>query len=397
MSQVRPKASRQFPMSVKLFAVLMLLALGYMGGMNHNRLLAIAGPYIGIAAAGETIDLSSVQSTYRALLTHYDGDIDENALIEGAHRGLVEATGDDYTRYLSREESSEFNEALKGSIGGGIGVELGVRNDRITAIRVLDGNPGAEAGLRAGDIIAGINDEYESSWSIDDVVSRIRGEVGTTVKLTVLRGGEKLDFTITRDEISNPSVYSSVKDGIGYLTISRFDDQTSSLSRQAARKFVDSDVDGVIVDLRGNSGGYLTAAQDVAGIWLDKKVVVSERIGGVEKEVLYSSSSPILNGVPTVVIVDVTSASASEILAGALRDHEAAKLVGETTFGKGSVQRLVDLPDGAQLKVTIARWFTPKGKNISETGIDPDVVVERTADDVNSGRDPQLDAARELL
>jgi len=181
------------------------------------------------------------------------------------------------------------------------------------------------------------------------------------------------------------------------MTITRFDDQTGQLARQAAQSFKSQNVKSVILDLRGNGGGYLTAAQDVAGLWLDNKVVVTEKNNGKVVDELKSGTNPILVGIPTVVLVNGSSASASEIVAGALQDHGAAKLVGEKTFGKGSVQKLITLPEGAQLKVTIARWYTPNGKNISKQGIAVDKEAKLTTEDINANRDPQLDAAKALL
>jgi len=225
-------------------------------------------------------------------------------------------------------------------------------------------------------------------------VTKIRGDVGTTVKLTVVSNGESKDVTITRAEVDNPSVYGSVVDGVGIMTITRFDDQTGSLARKLATEFKNAGVKGVVLDLRGNGGGYVTAAQAVAGIWLDKKVVVTEKTGNKVTEELKAGGSPILAGVPTTVLINASSASASEIVAGALHDYKVATLVGETSFGKGSVQKLLNLTDGAMLKVTVARWYTPSGVNISEKGISPDKAVERTVEDINANRDPQLDAAK---
>jgi carboxyl-terminal processing protease len=184
---------------------------------------------------------------------------------------------------------------------------------------------------------------------------------------------------------------------VGILTISRFDSETSSLARAASRDFKNQGVKAVILDLRGNGGGYVDAAQDLAGLWLDGKVVVTERSGGKVVDELKSTSNPILASIPTVVLVNGGSASASEIVAGALQDYKVAKLVGEKTFGKGSVQKLIDLPEGAQLKVTVARWYTPSGKNITKEGIAPDVAVTLSAEDVNADLDPQFDAAMKAL
>lgn len=397
MSDTQRTRPQRIPTVAIILVFIATLGVGYIFGTLHTQIASFVGPLIGIKSYSGTLDLGNVQETYQTLKANFDGTLDDQKLIEGASRGLVEAAGDDYTQFLSAEEAKAFDNDLSGTIGGGIGVELGTRSDRVTITRVLKDNPGAEAGLMAGDIIDAVNDESAVDWTVDEVVQRVRGEVGTTVKLLISRGSEQKEFTITRAEITNPSVYSKVDGGIGYLTISRFDDQTGSLARQAARSFREQNVSGVVLDLRGNGGGYLTAAQDVAGIWLDKQVVVSERRGDEVIEELYSSTNPILDGVPTIVLVDGSSASASEIVAGALKDYAVATLLGETTFGKGSVQQILSLPDGAELKVTIARWYTPKGRNISEKGIEPDITVKRTATDVNAGRDPQLDAAKGRL
>ena len=327
----------------------------------------------------------------------FDGDLDEETLIEGANRGLVEAAGDEYTEYLTKSEADSFSNSLSGSIGGGVGIELNLRDDLVTVVRVLEDTPAEREGLQAGDIIVGINDDERTDWSIDEVVQRVRGEIGTTVRLVVLRDGVREAITLTRAEIVNPSVYSRVEDGVGIITMSRFDTQTASLARRAAQEFADSGVSGVILDMRGNGGGYINAARDVAGIWLDEKIVVIEKSGDRVVDQLRTGSNPILDGVPTIVLVDGFSASASEIVAGALQESGAAEVLGEATFGKGSVQQLITLPEGAQLKVTIARWYTPKGRSISETGITPDTVVERSLEDVNENRDPQLRAALEEL
>ncbi len=386
----RKQDKRKAPTLVMVLAFVFVAGIGYVAGtVNSGELNGRLGTLLG----GEQIDLSSVQSTYNALSDNFDGELDKQKLIEGANKGLVEAAGDEYTLFMNKSESSEFDNSLTGNIGGGIGVEMGTRNDAPTVLRVLRDNPAEKAGVEPGDIIVKVNDESTENLTLNEVTGKIRGEVDTTVKITVIRAGVEKEFNITRAQVNNPSAYGEIKDGVGVLTITRFDNETGSLARAVANDFKAKGVKGVVLDLRGNGGGYVTAAQEVAGIWLDKQLVTSERANGRTTEELKSKGSPILNGIPTTVLVNQSSASASEIVAGALRDHKVAKLYGTTTFGKGSVQKLVTLTEGATLKVTIARWYTPAGVNISEKGLTPDTAVERTADDINAGRDPQLEAS----
>ena len=233
---------------------------------------------------------------------------------------------------------------------------------------------------------------------VDKAVGKIRGESGTEVKLSLIRDGSPVEVAITRANITVPSVKSEIIDGtIGYLQITRFSDDTAELANQAANDFKAKNVKGIVVDVRNNGGGLLDAAVKVAGLWLDNKVVVEEREGGKTKSSLKTDSSPLLAGIPTTMLINEGSASASEILAGALHDHGVAKLVGEKSFGKGSVQELIDLPNGAKLKVTVARWYTPKGKNIDKEGISPDEEVKLTTEDFNANRDPKKDRAVERV
>jgi len=389
---------RRIPGPVIAISLLFVLGLGYIAGTFNTQIISTLAPVFGVKKYAGTLDTSSLQATYQALKANYDGTIDDQKLIEAANKGLVSALGDDYTVYFNAKEASDFSNDLSGTIGGGIGVELSLRNERVTVVRVLADNPAEKAGLAVGDVISKVNDEdVASDADINSVVDKIRGDAGTTVKVTVMRGTESKDFTITREQVTNPSVYSTVENGIGIMTISRFDDQTGQLARQAAESFKSQNVKAVIMDLRGNGGGYLTAAQDVVGLWENNKTVVSEKTNGKTVDELKSGTDPVLEGLPTVVLVNASSASASEITAGALQDYGTAKLVGEKTFGKGSVQKLLSLPDGAELKVTVARWYTPKGKNINKEGITPDKAVTLTVDDINANRDPQLDAAKALL
>ena len=379
-----------------------VLALGYLVGTYQSNIIGAIGPLIGLKVYTGTLDLESVQKTYQSLKANFDGELDDQKLIDGANKGLVEAAGDEYTVYLPKVEAQELDNSLTGSIGGGIGAEIGLRNDQPTVIRVLEDNPAIEAGLMGGDVITKINDESSVGWTVDQAVGKIRGEPGTTVKITVTRGADTKEFNITRAIINNPSVTKTIDGKLGILTISRFDENTggnstAELARSAAQEFKAAGVTSVIIDLRYNGGGYLTSAQAIASLWLDNKTVVTEKANGRVIKDLKSGSNAPLAGMKTVVLVNGGSASASEIVAGALKDYGVATVVGEKTYGKGSVQLLVDLADGAQLKVTTARWYTPNGTNVTNSGIVPDQVVTMSADDANAGRDPQLDAAKKVL
>jgi carboxyl-terminal processing protease len=386
-------ASRVISKNMYILSIAIALIVGFVAGTRDNELLAAVGPVLGMKVATGAIDTSSLQDTYRQLKANYDGPLDPQKLIDGANRGMAEATGDKYTTYMTAEEAKQFDKDLSGQIGGGIGAEIGVRDGQPTILRVLPDNPAERAGLKAGDVITKVNNTSTDGWTADKTAEAIRGEIGTTVKIGLLRGGQAQEFTITRANVTNPSVQSAVKDGIGILTLSRFDSETATLARKAAEDFRRQNVRGVVLDLRYNGGGYLSAAQEVAGLWLNNKVVVSERMEYKVTEELKSGGSPVLEGVRTVVLVNGASASASEIVAGALQDHGAATLIGEKTYGKGTVQQMVDLSHGAKLKVTIARWYTPKGRNITSEGIAPNQTVEMSAEDINTGRDPQMDAA----
>lgn len=378
-------------------AVVVAALVGFVAGTRGSELASLVGGAFGVEVVTGQLDTSSLEETYRKLNAKFDGDLDQAKLIEQANKGLVSAAGDDYTQYFTKKEAAQLQADLAGNIGGGIGAELGERNNVVTVIRPLKGTPAEAAGVKAGDVVIGINGKSVSGETVDDVVQKIRGEVGTTVKLVVERDGEPKEFSITREEIVAPDVESSVQDGVGIIKVARFDRDTAQRVRAAADDFKRQNVRGVVLDLRGNGGGYLEAGIDVASIWLDDQVVVSERRGGKVIDERTSAKNPVLGDVPTVVLINAGSASASEIVAGALHDHDKATLIGEKTFGKGSVQELVPLSNGAELKVTIARWYTPNGKNITKEGIKPDTAVELTPEDLDADRDPQLDAALKQL
>lgn len=345
-------------------------------------------------------DFSSLNDVYGLMQRNFDGQIDDTKALNGAKAGLVAAGGDPYTAYLTADEAKSLNDSLTGKLSG-IGAEIGLKNNIITVVAPIDDTPASRAGLKAGDIIARINDEDTTNMTVETAVSKIRGPKDTKVILKLIRQGteEPFDITITRDDITVPSVKWSMKNGnIAYIDVSRFGPDTEKLVDQAASELKSQGATKVILDLRNDPGGYLDAAVGVSSQFLDTgKPVVEEKTGGKSINKLTARQGAKLRGLPTIVLINGGSASASEIVAGALRDNQAAKLVGEKSYGKGSVQEIKNLPDGAQLKVTIAHWFTPAGINIDKEGIKPDVEVKLTTDDYNASRDPQLDKALELL
>lgn len=374
-------------------AGLVTLLVGFVLGTRSDQIFAVVGPIIGIKTSTATLDDTKLQSTYRTLSAYFNGKLDENKLLEGAQRGLVEAAGDDYTVFMNRKEAEEFNKDLSGDIGGGIGAEIGIRNNQPTVVRTLPDNPAEKAGVHAGDVIIAVNDESTDGWNAEKTVTRIKGDSGTTVKLVVRRGVGTKEFNITRAIINNPSVSSELKGNVGIITLTRFDQETVSLVRKAVDRLKTQGMSKLVLDMRGNGGGYLDAAPGVAGMWLKDKNVVSIKATGESSQRLQSEGDQSLKGIKTAVLVNAGTASAAEIVTAALKYYDAATIVGEKTFGKGTVQELVPLADGAMLKVTIKRWYTPANTNVNGKGIKPDVPVGLIQADLDAGKDPQLEAA----
>lgn len=361
----------------------------------------LIGFVIGTRLQGVSVtqpDYSQLNEVYNALAAKYDGKLDKQKLIEGAAKGMVAAAGDAYTEYMTASEYSELETELSGELNG-IGVEIGLNGkSQLSVISTLDDSPAKKAGLQAGDLIVKIDDADATNLTTSQAAGKIRGEKGTKVKITVERDGKEKTFEITRDKIDNPSVKWSIKDGIGYIRISTFGEDTTDLAQQAAQDLKDKNVKGIILDLRDNTGGYVDAAQGVASLWLDKGAVITEeRSDSKLISTVKATGGNILHDIPTVVLVNGATASASEITAGALRDSVGAKLVGTKTYGKGLVQEVVDLNNGDKLKVTIAKWYTPKGVNINKEGLEPDQKVDMTAEQYNSGNDTQRAKATEML
>ncbi len=360
------------------------------------------GAKVYIGAPRETarsgIDLSTFREVDKILRSKFDGEVNADKQSEGATIGMVASLGDPYTAYLTADQTKALNDDLNGELSG-IGVEVGVKNGKLTVIAPIDGTPAAKAGLRSGDYIAQINGVDSSAYTLDEAVSKIRGEKGTKVKLTIVRGTEPpKEIEITRDTITVASVTTEVREGnIGYIKIRRFAEETNDLIVNAAATFKAQGVRGILLDVRDNPGGYLDTAVDVSSQFVGSGVIVEERSKHGENRTFKATPGGKFTDLPTVVLTNSGSASASEITAGALHDAGRATLVGEKTFGKGSVQQVLSLRNGASLKVTIAHWFTPKGINIGKEGIKPDVEVKLTTEDYNADRDPQYSKAIEIL
>lgn len=335
--------------AASLLVALLIFASGYAAGKGNLRPRDV--DYNGKLnnTLPSQLDYSSVNRVYSLLKNNYDGNLNKNALIDGLKSGLVEATGDPYTNYFNAKEATDFDNQLSGSFTG-IGAELGTRDEHIVIVSPLSGYPAEKAGLQPKDIIAAVDGQSTSGKSVDTVVKKIRGTAGTKVTLTIVRGsGSPFEVTIVRQKITIASVESHVEGNIGYLKVNQFNSDTLKLTQAAVSDFKSRGVKGVILDLRGNPGGYLDGAVELSSLWLEKgKTVVSERRGGRVDNVDRANGKNPLIGLPTVVLINNGSASASEITAGALHDNKVATLVGTITFGKGSVQQVIKLADGGE-------------------------------------------------
>ena len=327
----------------------------------------------------------------------------------GAIGGMVDALGDPYTVFLPPSEKKSFEESINGNFGG-VGIEIDVRDKVITVVSPLKGTPAEIAGILAGDKIVKIDDRSTENMRIDEAVSLIRGEIGTKIKLTIVRKdeGKTREFNIARTKIIIPTIKTEMKEGVFVIRLFSFSANAASAFREALREFITSNTNKMIIDLRGNPGGLLEASVDIASWFLPiNQPVVTERGRKGEPERVHRSYGYDIfnNSLKLVILVDGGSASASEILAGALSEYGKGILVGEKTFGKGSVQELVSVTDDSSIKITIAKWYTPKGNSISDNGLVPEIIIERPkksgGEEEEKGSqpdlDPQLEKAIEIV
>ncbi|MFH1375773.1 MAG: S41 family peptidase [Patescibacteria group bacterium] len=326
--------------------------------------------------------------------------LDPTKMLYGAIKGVVDSLGDPNSEFLDPTESEEFLDSLEGDLTG-IGAEVGTRDNKLVVISPLRGSPAEAAGLLPGDHIFKINDEFSADYSLFEAVKRIRGEPGTQVTLTIFRNGnpKSQEITITRDFIDIESVVTELRpDGLAVVTVATFADDTAEEFTKALADLALKNPQGLILDLRFNGGGFLDAAVEMTSKLLATGNIVTIHERQSSDKTIVVSGAALLPETPLVVLINAGSASSSEIMAGALQDNGRATVIGEQSFGKGTVQELVNnFEDGSMLRITIAKWFTPSGRDVNEEGITPDIEVELSPEDYFAKKDPQLDAAVEFL
>jgi carboxyl-terminal processing protease len=328
--------------------------------------------------------------------------ISDQDKVYGAISGLVSSLNDPYSVFFSPEETKSFEEEIAGNFDG-IGMEVGMKDKILTVIAPLKDTPAYRADIKSGDKILKIDKKVTSGLTIEEAIKLIRGPKGTSVTLTIFREGNKepKEIKIVRDTIDIPTLDTEIrKDGIFVVKLYSFSANSANLFRGAMKKFVESGSDKLLLDLRGNPGGYLDAAVDMASWFLKggQTIVIEDYGGNKDQEIFRSKGYDIFNDkLKFVILIDGGSASASEILAGAMQDNKRAKIVGSQSFGKGSVQQVVDITRDTILKITVAKWLTPNGTSISEKGLTPDYPIEITKKDLEDKKDPQLDKAVDLL
>lgn len=390
---------RKINLSTSIITSFIFLVAGFFVGSNWQFILTNFSPYIGFRKS-EQANWDSLNEIYTELRSFYDGEVTEENALTGAKRGIAAALDDPYTTYLTAKEGNEFLSDLNGEINeAGVGMELTFRNNHTVVVRTLPDNPARKAGIKPGDRIMKIGDENVDGKTTEDVAKKLRGKAGDKVKVEILRGADTLTFEMTREKINNVSADISYSDKTAIISVYRFAEDTGSLVRKLAEQAKAKQVDKVILDLRNNGGGYVSAAGEMLSLWLNggDKYMIEKSIHNDNKtDYVPRGKNPIFKDIKTIVLINRSTASASEIVAGALKDYQKATIVGMTSFGKGVMQTMLNLSDGGKLKVTTAHWYTPNGSSINKTGIKPDVEIDRTVQDITEDKDPQLDKAKSL-
>lgn len=393
------KKQKQVNLGTTIFSSLITLAIGIFLGANWNNLYLQFSPYINPAQkVTSNIKWDDLNEVYSQISSNFDGSIDKTNLIEGAKKGLTAALADPYTVYYDSKEAAEFKSDLKGEIKeAGVGIEMMKQGDYVVVTRTLPNNPARKAGVHAGDVIFAINGEEVWDKDTEIIASKLRGPSGEKVKLTIARDKQKLDFELVREKINNVSADITYQDKTAIISVYRFSEDTGTLVQSFTKDFKNKGINKVILDLRNNGGGYVTAARDLLSLWIDGDKILTQKSATIGQTITYAKrGEATLKDMKTIVLVNNATASASEIVAGALKDYKKATILGTKTYGKGVVQTMLELSGGSLLKITTAHWYTPEGQTINKTGISPDVEVERSYSDINSGKDPQLDKAKTL-
>lgn len=409
-----PRKPRRLSRSLRSgIIVALVLALGFIGGLavgaNGGSKVLANVPLLGDgldATPDSRLDFTDFWKVYNVLQTrfvqtHSSTTPTAQSEVYGAIEGLVASYGDPYTVFFPPEQAKEFNDQISGNFGG-VGMEIGVNDqDVLTVIAPLKGTPADKAGILSGDLILGIDGTSTEGMSTDEAVKLIRGPKGTSVSFTLQRKGETKQVKIVRDTIQVPTIDHTYDPKTGIYTISlyEFTANSADLFDGAFADFQKLGSRKLIIDLRGNPGGYLDAAVSMASHFLPQgATIVTEDYEGHQQNIVHKSSGTggLPGGTKVAILIDQGSASASEIFSGALQDNKAATLIGTRSFGKGSVQELIDIGQ-ASLKVTVARWLTPSGRSISNGGLTPDIKVDRTDQDIAAGKDPQMDRAIQFL
>ena len=366
---------------------------GYQARPEMTRIIGVLNKS---APEAESVDFEPFWKAWRLMESMYVGDepVKRQALVWGAISGMVRSFGDPYSTFFPPKDLQDFQTEIKGEFSG-IGAEIGMRKEILTIIAPIKGSPADKAGLKAGDKILKIDETFTNDLSLDEAVHKIRGERGTKVTLTILRANQDKPqiIDVVRDTIKVPILDTEIKDGIFVIRLASFSEQSGPEFGDAVRKFLNSGSKKLVLDLRSNPGGFFSSAVDIASWFLPEgEVVAQEEYRDEKPELFRSIGYRALENVTTVVLIDRGTASAAEILAGALQEHGKAVLMGEKTFGKGSVQQLESITPDTSLKITIAKWLTPNGKSISKEGLAPDIEV-KTPEDIKPGEDPVLDKA----
>lgn len=370
-------------------------------GTNKLSLVLPNGKAIGGEQYNDIAKFEKMFMVRNQLYKYYDGKIDDSVLVEGAIKGMTSALQDPYTVFMNKKEFDAFNTQTEGTYTG-LGIQVGVKDNKIVVISPFEESPAKKAGILAGDVIEKVNGTDVTGQDLEKAVGMMKGEKGTSVSLTLSREGKgNFDVKVNREKIEMITVTGEMlESNIGYIRISMFDENTAKNFNKKLKELQGKGMKGLVLDLRGNPGGLLNECVDVVSNFLPKGKTIVSTIDKYKNEKKYDSKGGSALNLPMVVLTDEGTASASEIVSGAVRDYKRGTLIGKKTFGKGVVQTILDTADGTALKVTISRYYTPNGENIHGTGIKPDIEVElpkSVAEKYERSLDPQFSKALEVI